>query len=151
MSPRKQEKNFIDSFRLFHRMGRPLGLSCYTLPTAGEKQLIKVTTLDIVLFILLFSSNVYLVYHNYQFWETVSTLHKRDTLFNTGIKLITTGSLILTLIGAVVVFAMREQIWHVIVTLQDLSLKVIIETESTVLLHHILMYTLVCFRVKSTI
>lgn len=131
MSTENKDKKIIESFKLLHKMGRPLGLSCYTLPTENEKQLIKVTTLDVVLFIFMFSLNIYLVYHNYRFWETVTTLHKTDTVFNTGIKLITTGALILTLIGAIVVFVMRERIWHVIVTLQHIAVKVLFETACT--------------------
>lgn len=131
MSAENKDRKIIESFQLLHKMGRILGLSCYTLPTESEKQLIKVTTLDVVLFIFMFSFNIYLVYHNYRFWETVSTLHERDTLFNTGIKFITTGGLIFTLIGAIVAFVMREQIWHVILTLQDIAVKVLCETVRT--------------------
>lgn len=124
MPAETKDKKIIESFKLLHKMGRPLGLSCYSLPNEDEKPQIKVTTLDVLLFIFSFCFNLYLTYYNYRFWETLSTLHKWDNLFNAGIKLITTGSLILTLIGAIVVFVMREQIWHVIVTLQDFAIKV---------------------------
>lgn len=124
MSVEKKEKKILVAFTRLHKLGRVLGLSCYTLPTDGENPMIKVTTLDVVLFIFMFSTNVYLTYYNYQFWEAVSTEHKRDTLFSTGIKIITTGSLILTLIGAGVVFFMRERLWRIIVDLQDIADKV---------------------------
>lgn len=124
MSAEKNDRQIIKSFKLLHKMGRPLGLSCYTLPTEDAKPQVKVTSLDVVLFIFMFSLNIYLIYYNYGFWEAVSTGFKTDTLFNTGIKLITTGSLIVALIGMIVVFVMRERIWYIVITLQEITEKV---------------------------
>lgn len=89
------ERKVIESFKLLYRLGIPLGLSCFTLPSDDETPFIKVTTADVMRLIFLFSTNGYLAYYNYQFWEGVTTSHKRDTLFDTGIKLLSTGNLIL--------------------------------------------------------
>ncbi len=121
-------KRITDSFKLLHRIGRPIGMSCFTLPSDDETQLIKITTLDIVLFIWMFCTNIYLTYHNYQFWDKVSTIYKRDTIFNTGIKVISTGALLFTLTGGIVVLVMRERIWYILVTLEDISEKVVVLT-----------------------
>lgn len=123
----KNDKKIIFNFKLLWRMGRPLGLSCYTLPSDDEKPLIKVTSIDVLIFSVVTCLNIYLTHYNYYFWDKVFLLHKKDTLFTVGIKLITTGTLLFTLVGAFVMFFMRERIWYIIVTLQDIITEVSVE------------------------
>lgn len=124
MPPKKEAYNIIESYKLLHKIGRPLGLSCYTLPSEHEKQEVRVTTLNIVRLIMMFTTHAYLTYYNFRYWETVSMLYKTDTLFNTGIKLITTGSLLLTNISMIVVFLMRKRFWGIFVAQYDIVTEV---------------------------
>lgn len=132
MSAEIKDKRIIESFKILYRIGIPLGFSCYTLPnSADERPLIKVTTLDVVLFIFMFLLNGYSLYHNYWFWERVSAEQHMDALFNVGIKFITTGGIMFTIVGAITVFFMREQIWNIVVSLQDISerVKIFVKTQ----------------------
>lgn len=124
MSTQRMERTVINSFKLLHSIGRPLGLSCYTLPSVHEKLVIKVSPFDVVRLISLFLSHCYLTYYNFYFWQAVSTSHKMDTIFNQGIKIITTVYLLITNIGMIVVFVMREQVWSFVVDLQELATEV---------------------------
>lgn len=123
-STKRSCQSLLTSYKLLHRLGRPLGLSCYTLHVVNEKPALKVTTLDVVLLFFTAVFNIYLLYSNYEFWGRVSLLHKTDKVFNAGMKFITTGTLFLTMFGSFVSFFMRNHILRIIVTVQDVIDKV---------------------------